>query len=657
MKSSFFSSKILVLLVLVGSGILLLSSARTEKTTTRIQSKHDLTQYRGGGGSGAELPVIYNSLFAGSGACGGCHGSDPDGVASITGEGTDINITDDWRSTMMANAVRDPFWKAKVSHEVAVNPQHQVALETKCTSCHAPAGHFAAIHDGAEFYSMEMLANDTLGQDGVNCVACHQQDPRGIGSRFSGDLTFVEDTVYGPFDGNVFGPPMISFVGYEPLYGDHVDKSESCAACHSLLTNTADLEGELTGTQFVEQATYHEWLNSVYSVEGSSTECQDCHMPSIDEPIVISSGYAFLPGRQPFSQHHLVGGNSFMLELMKNRIVELGIPATEEQFDRTIERTLDLLQNRSVIMNITEAEIVDDSLQVVVDLTNITGHKFPSGYPARRAFIEFVVTDENEDVVFSSGTIQEDYEVQGQNADYEPHYDKITSEDQVQIYELVFGDVNGDVSTILERANDNIKDNRLVPIGFTNTHITYDTTKVSGLALDDLNFNLDDEGNQGTGADKIVYKIGLEGLEGQLNVAVNFYYQSTPPKWMDEMFSVSTPEIDSFKQMYDDEGADPVLIASEETGIFYVGVENTDWTLSTRIYPNPMSKDGLVWLRTPDQVKLQYIRVYDMKGRLVLDLQNPTSNPQQLQWNGNAGTYLIEAVAQDGKRFIERVIK
>ena len=35
---------------------------------------------------------------------------------------------------------------------------------------------------------------------------------------------------------------------------------------------------------------------------------------------------------------------------------------------------------------------------------------------------------------------------------YEPHHDVITQGDQVQIYEMVMGDVNGDVTTVLERA-------------------------------------------------------------------------------------------------------------------------------------------------------------------------------------------------------------
>src|SRR5690606_33238847 len=83
-----------------------------------------------------------------SGECAGCHGHDVTGFASTDAEGNDVNVTNDWRATMMANAAKDPFWRAKVSHEVLVNPNHQVALETKCTSCHAPQGHFNAIHNG-----------------------------------------------------------------------------------------------------------------------------------------------------------------------------------------------------------------------------------------------------------------------------------------------------------------------------------------------------------------------------------------------------------------------------------------------------------------------------------------------------------------------------
>ena len=63
-------------------------------------------------------------------------------------------------------------------------------------------------------------------------------------------------------------------------------------------------------------------------------------MPRIQDSIILASEYVFLPGHSPFGLHHLAGGNVFMLELMKEHQDELGIPATDVQFDSTIARTL-----------------------------------------------------------------------------------------------------------------------------------------------------------------------------------------------------------------------------------------------------------------------------------------------------------------------------
>ncbi|MEY3398283.1 MAG: hypothetical protein RL220_877, partial [Bacteroidota bacterium] len=81
------------------------------------------------------LPTGSNSVFIGSGKCMGCHGNDPVDFANMSSEGVDVNPTDNWRATMMANSAKDPFWRAKVAHEVFINPDHQVELEDKCTSC------------------------------------------------------------------------------------------------------------------------------------------------------------------------------------------------------------------------------------------------------------------------------------------------------------------------------------------------------------------------------------------------------------------------------------------------------------------------------------------------------------------------------------------
>ncbi|MFT4679313.1 MAG: hypothetical protein ACI84C_002218 [Flavobacteriales bacterium] len=623
-----------------------------QKEASTFHSWEELMQIRGG--SSIDLPQGTNSLFTGSGRCAGCHGHDPNLNAGYTAEGVDVNLVDDWRATMMANAAKDPFWRAKVSHEVAVNPQHQDILEDKCTSCHASQGHFAAHFDGDEFYSIAEMTLDSLALDGVSCSSCHQQREEGIGQSFSGELVFDNDTIYGPYGNDpdedpIFEQPMQSFVGYTPVYGGHIGESELCAGCHTLVTNTVDLEGEPTGGTFTEQATYHEWVNSVYNNEQNDGECQSCHLPQLDEPIVISANYAFLPGREPYGQHFLTGANSFMLEVLKENIPELGIWATEEQFDVAIERTISQLQNQSVTIELSELGVDIDSAYYELKLTNLAGHKFPSGYPSRRAYIEFLALEEDGDTLFSSGVLQSNYEVNGQNGTYEPHYDLITDEEQVQIYEMVMADVNGDVTTVLERADVPIKDNRLVPLGFSSDHYNYDTTLVAGLALNDPNFNF--EGAEGSGTDRIEYHFPLEDYAGTISIKARLWYQTAPPKWNDEMFAYSTPEIEAFEEMYWEVGPAPVMVDEEVTTMVIVHADEVVLDSNPSIYPNPTSDSVNIDARG-DMIEL--IQVYNASGLLVQE-SRPNSVGTRLKLNVGQGIYFLRIKTTNGVHLTEVV--
>ena len=51
-------------------------------------------------------------------------------------------------------------------------------------------------------------------------------------------------------------------------------------------------------------------------------------------------------------------------------------------------------------------------------------------------------------------------------ATFEPHYDLITSPDQVQVYEAIMGNNLNEVTYTLLRGADYLKDNRLLPQGF-----------------------------------------------------------------------------------------------------------------------------------------------------------------------------------------------
>lgn len=559
---------------------------------------------------------------------------------------------------MMANSAKDPMWRAKLAHETLVNPGHAGELTNKCTSCHAPMGRFEAAHDGVEFYTTEMLDADSLALDGVSCMACHAQQIETTGLFFSGELEYNADTIWGPiFDIPKNGLPMqdfimSNFVGVAPVAHPKASKSESCAGCHSLITETADLQGNATGTTFIEQATYHEWLNSSYnSQDFNAIECQGCHMPKTEEPIIVASGYDWLPGREPFAQHWLVGGNTFMLELMKNRIDELGITANEQHFQTVIDRTLDNLQNHTAEIEIIPGVIDSDTARYTVRLTNKAGHKMPSGYPARRAFVEFVMTDEDGNEVFHSGRINPDFEVQGQDPTWEPHYDVIRDDvNEVQIYEMVMGDVMGNVTTVLERAHHMIKDNRLVPTGFSTTHAAYDTTMVVGAAAFDPNFNAIN-GLEGSGTDDVHYHIPLQGISGNVTVTARFWYQSLPPKWNEEMFAMDHPLINSFEEMYWQEGPDPVEMAS-----YTVNSTITNVREKARLFtvsPNPTS-NGFVQVNAGNDA-IQTIKVYSLDGKLVETL-NPSASRAQVRLPLIAGTYLLDVQTSRGRK-VERVIR
>lgn len=594
------------------------------------------------------LPKGYSYLFAGSGVCQKCHGYDSLGVASVNVNGEDVNVVDDWRATMMANSAKDPFWRAKVSHEVLLYPEHKEAIEDKCTSCHAPMGNLNAKHLGALHYGIEDMLVDSLALDGVSCLACHMQEQVGLGTKFSGLLTY--DTfrqVYGPYMSPLVSP-MLTETGYKPKFSEKMGKSEACATCHTLITETLDYQGNVTGTQFVEQATYHEWLNSAFN---DSLACQGCHMPSLDKwPVHIVTG-AMTEPRLPFYLHELVGGNVTMLGLLRDNVEALGLTAGPSQFQDVIGKTTDLLQNRTLLLNLELLERTLDTAKFAVKLTNLAGHKFPSGYPSRRAFIQFVVVTEAGDTVFVSGKMNGDYEVIGQNPTYEPHYQTISSEDEVQIYEMVMGDVNNEVTTVLERADHSIKDNRLPPLGFSKTHQSYDTTLIAGGALTDPDFN-QENGAEGSGTDLVYFTIPMHGEKNLLFVKANVFYQPTPPKWMLEMFGETTPEIETFRPMFAAADRAPVLVRSAEIMVdpLISGVKNRSRNVFVKIFPNPTS-DGRLFVKATAEHDL---RIFDLKGRQV-DFLRSKKGDYEINLPAR-GVYLLQFTGRSGQVQTEKII-
>jgi hypothetical protein len=563
----------------------------------------------------AMMPLGPNDYFLNSFRCGGCHGPDSMNTTNINESGEDVNLYTRWQASMMGLSAKDPLWRAKVSHEITINPSHAVALQDKCVSCHAPMGKYTSLFRGTPHYGLNDLVGDTLGEDGVSCATCHTLSPNGVGLNFSGNLDFdTTQVIYGPFV-NPFTGPMQLYEGYTPMFSQHIKESATCSPCHTLITKTVDLAGNFTGQEFVEQATFHEYKNSDFPALGIT--CQNCHMARLGDPIVIANGIIGLPARSPFNQHSFAGANTFMLNLIKANKNSLGINIPDFRFDTTIIASYDMLQNRSIDLDLMVDSLTADTVYFRVKILNKAGHKFPSGYPARRAVVQFVVLDAQNDTVFKSGIFNNEFKVKGENTNFEPHHQIINQSNTSQIYEMSPGDVNNQFTSVLERAAVILKDNRIPPTGFLTSTPIFDTVRISNDALNDMDFNQTGIA-EGTGTDYIHYHIPVSGLSGNLKVRTKVFYQSVPPKWVGEMFALNTPEIDTFKTMFQNADQTPVLVASDSLVNLQLvtggkASDRNDWSIG----PTP-SSDGRVIIKAPLGTIISHLELFASDGRRVL---------------------------------------
>ncbi len=587
-----------------------------------------------------DLPFNTSSLFAGSGVCADCHTSD--GVALTDSKGNELSPPTDWRSTMMANSAKDPFWQAKVEAEVAANPQLKEVIEDKCTTCHAPMGRTQAVFDGASGYTLEAMRKDPLALDGVSCTVCHQIQPDNLGTKesFSGKYIITDKRqIFGPYQ-NVLTQPMINNVNYTPLFGAHIQKSELCATCHTLFTPYLDDQGNIAG-EFPEQTPYLEWKNSDFYQK--NIQCQDCHMPRVDEAVRIANRPRVLGTQSPFWRHIFVGGNTFMLSILRDFGEEIGVTATKAQFDSTIKATRQQLQERTIKLNATVG-LQDSVLTIDVELVNLSGHKFPSGYPARRAWLHVLVKTSDGRTVFESGAYDANGKIIGEG-DFTPHFDRITSPEQVQIYEAVMQDVNGDITHTLLRAASYKKDNRIPPPGFTSQFPDYQSVAIVGDATTDPDFNRKD-GAEGAGSDIVHYEIDISGISGKLDITVELLYQSIKPQFIADLFNYNTPAVNRFRNYYQQADKTPEKVQSAVLTVDVpTGIENRGQTLPNgfallHAYPNPFVEEAAVQVQLAKPARIM-VAVYDLRGRLIRTLMqgDRPAGTHRLQWDGldNAG--------------------
>lgn len=281
-------------------------------------------------------------------------------------------------------------------------------------------------------------------------------------------------------------------------------------------------------------------------------------MPQAEGSVVLSNLGPAGP-RSPFAIHSFVGGNSYMLGLLTNFGGELGVQTGTEPLEAAVERTQTLLEMETAQLALSQPILADGNLSFDVTTTVLSGHKFPTGYPSRRAWLHITVKDGEGQVVFESGAVSPTGRITANANDedsqaYEPHYELITDADQVQIYETLLIDVTDQLTTVLLAAADYRKDNRLLPAGFDKVSASPDI-QPKGTSLTDEDFS--------AGGDTVSYQVELGDASGPFTVEAELLYQSISYRWAMDLREYDTEQIQLFSQYYDATPNSSVRIAGQ----------------------------------------------------------------------------------------------
>jgi hypothetical protein len=493
---------------------------------------------------------VRTKRFATAVVCEACHSNAADSGAMRDHQGRGIAPHDLWRSSMMANAARDPFFRAVLAAEAAGAGEKREAVEARCLHCHAPMASFEARAEGRPGVRFDQLdeefeehVSDTaaLARDGVSCTLCHQILP---GAKLDGAFEVGEDReMFGPFD-EQFGLAMHRVTKYWPVQGRHVLESTNCASCHA-----STLPGEVT---------FLEWRNS-----SRAKTCQECHMPSGDRTRIARTSHggdiANLIPRSPVGRHLFVGGNTLVPRILRDNIDALHAKAPPEAFDATVAAARTLLREQTARVSIRETTRGVDLLHVVVRVENLAGHKLPTGHASRRAWLRLRVLDAKGAVVFASGEFDakgilldraETHAGEAAGGPVEPHRMRVSKASEVQIYEAV--PEGARVPVHGERSLR--KDNRLLPAGWDAGHADAAATRPVGIGADE---------DFVAGSDEVVYDVPFPEIAPPYSIEVALFYQPISPRYAAELFRVDHPEIVRFRRLFEAAGNPPELIATD----------------------------------------------------------------------------------------------
>ena len=305
--------------------------------------------------------------------------------------GCHAEYVEEWKLSMHAYSMRDPVffsgWKLEQS-------KHHETGERFCIQCHSPVAYVTG-KKLDEYTNVSELQNDpdlsVSIKEGVTCTVCHSFT--GVSKTVDAgyNVAAVADYHMNPGEGIIYGPiespveiePSENSYAHESEYNPLFRSSESCLPCHDFIIRGVDAE-----------ITYSEWNDDIpeFFMAGL-VSCQECHMPVITRQVA-----AIGPVREAH-QHTFVGVD---IDLTQE------IPEDSIQY-QSVEKLLQssiVLEFGGLIAEDT-IKIENGVLSIPVTVKSLTGHSLPSGTSfAREAWLETIVTDTDQNTIYSSGTIE-----------------------------------------------------------------------------------------------------------------------------------------------------------------------------------------------------------------------------------------------------------
>ena len=335
-------------------------------------------------GNGTQPPLYYNLDIPS--ICASCHAG--------TDNGHNVRPHTTWAGSMMANAGRDPlFWAAL---DVANNDVPGIG--EWCLRCHSPGGWLegrvtlpTGTADGCTL-SGEIDGTDN-DFEGLDCAFCHRMEvnsnpPPGQQSvYYENGQYWIDDT-----DCSSAGEPCrkgpYNYPGGLPQPPHPWERSpyhfnsDICGNCHNVtnpVLTLIDSNGIDTGVPVPVERTYKEWEQSAYA---QTHTCQNCHMPDATHDPAYPSISTDINRTGDLPIHELVGGNAWTPQVLEGEYPNLG---RADQYDATTAWAVELLEQTAVI-DIAVPPSVQAGAELLVDVrvTNLSGHKLPTGYPEGR---------------------------------------------------------------------------------------------------------------------------------------------------------------------------------------------------------------------------------------------------------------------------------